>query len=386
MYPPHHLGGYELVWRSAMAHLRAQGHEVRVLTTDFSTRTSAPEDAGTYRELRWYWRDHDWPSISWPARVELERHNHAVLERHMAELRPDVVSWWAMGGMSLSLLERVRRAGPPAVAFVHDDWLSYGPRVDRWTRAFARHRRAAALAERATGVPARVELEHAARFVFVSETTRERARATGLELVDSGIAHSGIDPSFLDPRPVTPWAWRLLYVGRVDERKGVGDAIAALERLPPEATLTIAGSGEAGLEKQLTDMAVKLGVADRVRWLGMRARAELPGVYEAADVVLFPVRWEEPWGLVPLEAMALGRPVIATGRGGSGEYLRDGENALIVPAHDPAAMADAVRRLADDPELAGRLRTGGSGTAATHTETIFNAAALDALTVASSHR
>jgi glycosyltransferase involved in cell wall biosynthesis len=118
----------------------------------------------------------------------------------------------------------------------------------------------------------------------------------------------------------------------------------------------------------------------------MRSRAELPDVYEAADVVLFPVRWEEPWGLVPLEAMALGRPVIATGRGGSGEYLRDGENALIMPAQDPAAMADAVRRLASDPELGGRLRAGGAGTAATHTETIFNAAVLEALTVASSHR
>src|SRR5438067_10123275 len=110
MYPPHHLGGYELVWRSAMDHLRQQGHATRVLTTDFRAHADAPDDPDTFRQLRWYWRDHSWPRLSWLDRWRLERHNHAVLERHLRELRPDVVSWWAMGGMSLSLIEQVRRA------------------------------------------------------------------------------------------------------------------------------------------------------------------------------------------------------------------------------------------------------------------------------------
>ena len=96
----------------------------------------------------------------------------------------------------------------------------------------------------------------------------------------------------------------------------------------------------------------------------MRSRGELPDIYAGSDVVLFPVRWQEPWGLVPLEAMALGRPVIATGQGGSGEYLRDQENCLLVPPGDPRAIAAAVRRLADDPQLRARIRTGGLATAA----------------------
>jgi glycosyltransferase involved in cell wall biosynthesis len=85
------------------------------------------------------------------------------------------------------------------------------------------------------------------------------------------------------------------------------------------------------------------------------------------------VRWEEPWGLVPLEAMASGCPVIATGRGGSGEYLVDGENCLLVSAEDPAALATAVSRLAESPELRRRLRAGGAETAPRHTERVFNA-------------
>jgi glycogen synthase len=379
LYPPHHLGGYELAWRSAIRHLRASGHDARVLTSDFRTQTPERDDPDTFRELRWYWKDHTWPRIGWRGRVALERHNAAVLERHLAELRPQVVSWWAMGGMSLGLIERVRRAGLPAVAFVHDDWLLYGPRVDRWTRRFQGRPRLAAIAEGVTGLPARVDFERAARYVFVSEAVRARARADGYQLADSDVSHSGIDPSYLDPRPTRPWSWRLLYVGRIDERKGVADAVAALAELPESATLTIAGSGEQRLMERLRDQAVRLGVADRIEQLGMRSRAELPDIYAAADAVLFPVRWHEPWGLVPLEAMALGRPVIATGQGGSGEYLRDAENCLLVPPGQPSAIARAIRRLAAEPELRSRLRAGGLQTAGDLTETAFNEAVLDAL-------
>jgi glycosyltransferase involved in cell wall biosynthesis len=77
--------------------------------------------------------------------------------------------------------------------------------------------------------------------------------------------------------------------------------------------------------------------------------------------------------------MALARPVIATGRGGSGEYLRDGANCLIVPPEDPPAIAAAVRRLGGDPALRERLREGGLQTAQGHTETVFNEAVREAL-------
>jgi glycosyltransferase involved in cell wall biosynthesis len=362
-----------------MAHLRGRGDVVRVLTTDYRTQTAVADEPGTFRELRWYWRDHAWPRTGWRERIGLERHNAAVLDRHLAELRPDVVTWWAMGGMSLGLLERVRRAGVPAVAFVHDDWMTYGPAVDQWIRPFRRRPRLASLAERVTGIPTRVALDGAARYVFVSETVRMHARAAGYALSGSQIAHSGIDPAYLDPRPERDWGWRLLYVGRLDERKGVLDAVAALATLPHEATLTVAGNGDRRLEQQLRDLARKLEVEGRVHLLGMCPRAALPDVYAAADALVFPVRWEEPWGLVPLEAMALGRPVIATGRGGSGEYLQDQRNCLIVPPGDPAAIARAVGRLAADPTLRTRLRAGGGETARRHTEHGLNTAVGEAV-------
>ena len=93
-------------------------------------------------------------------------------------------------------------------------------------------------------------------------------------------------------------------------------------------------------------------------------RDALAGVYAGADALLFCVEWPEPFGLVPLEAMAVGTPVVATGTGGSAEYLRDGENCLLVEPGDADARSPrAVRRLAGDPELraaaaGGRARDG----------------------------
>ena len=110
---------------------------------------------------------------------------------------------------------------------------------------------------------------------------------------------------------------------------------------------------------------------------------ELQRLYARAAVVVCPSR-REGFGVACLEAMAHGRPVVATGRGGSGEYLRDGENALLFEAGDPDALAAAVDRLADDRDLRQRLLAGGLATAERHTETVFNETVLLELTAAAS--
>lgn len=381
MYPPHHFGGYELVWQSAMRAARDAGHEVRVLTTDLDTGASGEDDPGVFRELRWSWRDHGFPALGIRRRVALERHNARVLDRHLDELRPDVVSWWSMGGMSLSMMERVRRRGIPAVAFVHNEWLDYGRKVDGWSYPFAtRFRALAPIAERVTGVPARLDLGAAARYVFVSDVTRRRnIELGGVALESTGVAHSGIDPAFIDPQPEQPWRWRMLYVGRLDERKGVRTAVEALAQLPGEASLTIVGGWDEDERRRLSELAERARVAERVVFAGQRSRDELRAAYRDCDAVVFPSIWEEPWGLVPLEAMGQGRPVVATGRGGSGDYLRDGENALLFEAGDAGALAAGVERLAADPALRARLREGGLATAPQYTEDHFNQAVLDEL-------
>ena len=175
--------------------------------------------------------------------------------------------------------------------------------------------------------------------------------------------HPGIDERFLNPAPSRAWASRLLYVGRLDRQKGVDTAIWALTELAPETTLDIWGTGEDRYQREMEALAERLGLGDRVRFHGFADTADLPGIYAAADAVVFPVRWDEPFGLVPLEAMGVGRPVVTTARGGAAEYLRDGDNALVFAADDASGLARCVRRLADDGALRERLRVGGERTA-----------------------
>ena len=380
MYPPHHQGGYELIWQSADDHLRSNGHEVRVLTTTHrEPGIEASDEGDVHRELRWYWRDHGFPPISLRRRIELERANANVLDRHLADFEPDAIGWWAMGGMSLSLIERARRAGLPAAGFVCDDWMTYGPRVDAWTRAFDRPV-LRSLVGRLTGMPVRLDLDAAGPWVFLSDFIR-RAAVERWGLSDTEVAHDGVDAALFRPAEPREWSWRLAYVGRVDPRKGVELAIRSLTHLPDAATLEVVGGGDAEYLAELGRLAADLGLSDRVRFAGPVAREELPDRYSDADAILFPVLWEEPWGLVPLEAMAVGVPVIASGRGGSGEYLRDGENCLLFdPDRGPAALAAEVQRLAATDETRAALREAGFETSRGIKESDFEKAVEAALT------
>lgn len=382
VYPPHHLGGYEIIWRGAMRHLRREGHRARILTTGYrrpEVDVDAPEDPDVHRELDWYWRDHEWRSLGPLARYRLEQRNATVLDRHLDELLPDVITWWPVGGMSLGLIERARRARVPSLLFVLDPWLSYGPQHDLWNRMWARLGPVATLADRLTGLPTRVDYAAAGRWVFCSRTMRGQALAAGLHEADSTILTPGVESAYLNAAPEheePPWRWRLLYIGRVVEQKGVATAIESLALLPAQATLRIVGEGDRRYRLRLERLAARLSVSNRISFEPPRRREELQDVYRESDAVVFPVEWPEPWGLVPLEAMALGRPVVATGRGGSGEYLSHGRNSLIYNAGSPAGLAAALRTLAGDGELRERLRRGGYETAAEHGEDAFNRGAL----------
>lgn len=386
MYPPHHQGGYEIVWQAAMREARARGHEVRVLVSQHrESAAPAEQDPDVHRTLRWYWdwERHEFPQLGAAARIRLERANAAELRRHLSGFRPDVVSWWSMGSMSLSLIEAVRRAGLPALFAVHDDWLGYGFKADQWIRVWRGWRNVVApIAERVIGIPTFVDIPAAGRLVFNSAYTRDHARALGVDVDGSIVVTPGVDERFLDAAPVAPWRWRLAYVGRLDRQKGVDTAVEALARLPAEATLVICGTGDEGYVDELREQARRLGVDGRVTFTGFASAETVRATYAEADAVVFPVRWDEPFGLVPLEAMGVGRPVVATARGGATEFLEDEVNVLEFPSDDAAALAEQIGRLAANPALRDRLRAGGTRTAAQHSMGVFAGRMVDELEAA----
>ena len=358
------------MWGAAMAHARSLGHTVRVLVSDHrESGIDGEVDPDVHRTLRWYWdqRRYEFPRLSPLERLRIEHHNAEELARHLREFQPDVVAWWSMGCMSLSLIERVRRAGIPAVFVVHDNWLVYGPEFDQWLRMWRGRRRALApIAQRLLTVPTSVDFGRAGRFVFNSRYTLNRARETGLS-APAAVVYPGIDARFVDSLAPHPWRWRLVYVGRIDRHKGVDTAVRALAQLPLAAELSIWGTGDEGYVAEMRRLAGDLGVGQRVRFEGWVDADGLAKAYDDADVVVFPVRWEEPFGLVPLEAMGVGRAVVTTARGGTGEFIRDGQNALVFEPDDAESLAAAVRRLAGDEQLRTRLRTAGRDTAARYT-------------------
>jgi glycosyltransferase involved in cell wall biosynthesis len=266
----------------------------------------------------------------------------------------------------------------PAVGVVGDEWLVWGPKVDAWQRLCRKLHAAAPLAGRLARLPATVDFEHAAIWLFNSEEVRDRSLAAG-PLAHARVEHPGIDDTLFRPVPARDdWSGRLLYLGRLDERKGVHVAIEALALLP-KATLKIQGGGDPVYFERLIHRAAEEDVVDRVEFTS-EPRERLAELYAEADAVLFPVQWDEPWGLVPLEAMAVGRPVIATGTGGSAEYLSHEHNCLIYePRGDAAELARAVERLASDASLRERLRDGGLRTAPHFTERRYNEAIARAL-------
>lgn len=145
----------------------------------------------------------------------------------------------------------------------------------------------------------------------------------------------------------------LLVPGRLHESKGLDVMLRALARLP-EAYLWLAGEGpaRAGLEA----LACRLGVGERVRFLGWRA--DRGALFRAADVVVFPSRYE-PFGTVSLEAWAYDRPLVAADAAGPAGLVAPGVDALLVPREDDAALAAAIRRVLEEPGLAGRLVAAG---------------------------
>ena len=164
------------------------------------------------------------------------------------------------------------------------------------------------------------------------------------------------------PRP--PGMHRIVCVTRMVERKGVGNVVAALPDVP-DAELVIAG-GTAPEElvrdpeyQRLVALAEELGVAERVRFTGRLERGDVPPLLRSADVVTC-VPWYEPFGIVPLEAMACGIPVVGSAVGGLLDTVVHGETGVHVPPRRPDRIAEALNELLPDAERRKALGRAGA--------------------------
>lgn len=201
----------------------------------------------------------------------------------------------------------------------------------------------------------------ASRIVAVSESTRRALAEQGypqglIEVVPNGIRLDGdharpADLGLPDGVPVVG------EIARLCEVKGQRELIAALPRLPGVQALLVGEDLEAGgaFRRRLEEQADELGVRDRVVFAGYRPADE---VFPALDVFVLP-SWTEGMPITVLEAMAHGKPVVATPVGGTAEVVVHGETGLLVPPRDPERLAEAIGRILADPELGRRFGEAG---------------------------
>jgi D-inositol-3-phosphate glycosyltransferase len=204
-----------------------------------------------------------------------------------------------------------------------------------------------------------------ARVVATATEEVDELVALGAEAGDVVVVPCGVDVDHFRPDgelargmwpqpPTGEWRYRLLSLGRMVPRKGVDDIVRALAAVP-DASLVIAGGparehlDDDAEHARLLALARSAGVADRVSFVGRVSRAEAPALIRSADVVVC-APWYEPFGIVPLEAMACGRPVVGTAVGGLRDTVVDGETGVLVAPQEPDALAAALRELLPDPD------------------------------------
>jgi glycosyltransferase involved in cell wall biosynthesis len=182
-------------------------------------------------------------------------------------------------------------------------------------------------------------------------------RRLGLPRDRASVVPCGVDTSVF-----TPHGWvaprskrpRLLVLGRLVERKGQEDAVRALRAVPDAELVVVGGPPVDAVDadpevRRLRAIAETEGVADRLVFAGSVPRDDVPAWVRSADVVLA-VPWYEPFGITPLEAMACGRPVVATAVGGLVDTVVGGVTGDLVPPRDPERLGETLAALLADDE------------------------------------
>jgi glycosyltransferase involved in cell wall biosynthesis len=342
----------------------ARGHEVDVLAPAWRGHRTQSEGSGgepgpTVRRFRYA-----------PSRWERLTHEETVpdrLQRHPAYALL-VPGYLASGVAAAARLGRARRYD-----VVHVHWaVPHG--LAGW--AAARAGRRAALVTTFYGAeirwaekrfpPARAFLRwycRRSRLVAISESTRAMiapyAGDQPIEVIPYGVP---LPPAEEIPPVQTADPPRILFVGRLVARKGVDrllEALAGLRVRPWRLEIVGFGPERDPLERR----AAELGIADRVEFLGRVTSAELVAAYRRAACFVLPATLDERadtegLGVVLLEAMSYGVPVVATRRGGIVDVVDDGKTGILVE-DDPGALADAIAPLLEDPDRGRTLGRAG---------------------------
>ena len=170
---------------------------------------------------------------------------------------------------------------------------------------------------------------------FISESAKSQAM---INFPKSRVVYNGID---LDDFKFGNGGDHFIWIARVNKHKGIENAIAAAEKLG--VRLTLAGRIDP-TQQDYFDTVIKPHLNDKITFIGELSQSQLPEFYGSATALLYPIEWEEPFGLVVAEAMACGTPVIAYRRGSMPELIEDGKTGFVIDS-DIDLLAEKMKEV-----------------------------------------
>lgn len=372
LFPPHVLGGYEILCHQVCERLSAHGHELSVLTSDHGCAQGEEGFSADYpvsRVLKLYepFATNPGGQGSIPRKQRkrqriVARENGLETTAAIDTFAPDIIFIWSQLRLTLGSTRAARRSGLP-VLYTFNDMHPTGMVSAPWEwslRGIYRY-----LADNI----AFPEISWRGLFPIhstcISEQLKRDMIAAGMRIENSEVIYQGI-PVEKFPLKENPGSLsdpvRVLYTGQLHDYKGVHtllDAIGLLEKRSglPEFELSLIGEGPESYKQKLRSQIAELKTS--VTMMGRLPHQELPAQYRSHDLFVFPSEWPEPFGLTHLEAMGSGLPVISTTSGGHGEFLVDQENCLAFEKANASELAACLERLMTEPELALRLAQAG---------------------------
>jgi glycosyltransferase involved in cell wall biosynthesis len=362
LYPPDVLGGAEIVVEHMVHGLRAAGHEVAVMATVAPSRAGREEVEGVpvhrVSSANLYWVG----KVSRRSRVLkllwhfIDLWNPVMYRRVRALFRAekfDVVHTHNLPGFSLAVWAAARTEGLPVVHTTHDHSLTCvrSIRMTRQGRVCERPCMGCAVRGRwfcqlsrsvnAVVAPTRFVLDRHLELGFFPRAVSA--------VVPWGVPLLEPTPHRFRGNPGAPI--RFLYIGGLRPYKGIDNVLDAFRRAPGlRASLDIAGAGE------LAGACAEAASDPRIRFHGFVTGEQKTELFRSSDVLLFPSLCWEAFGLVALEALSYGVPVLASRTGGIPELIEEGRTGFLVEPGDPAALARGMARLAAAPAVAESMR------------------------------
>lgn len=377
LYPPFYIGGYEIMCKTIVDGLKEKGHDIKVLTSSYGSKTIEKEK-DILRVLSFDISCNKWKANNPFLLYRQTKNDLNQFNKVMKEYKPALVYIWGMYGISKRILNEVQKYKVPILFDLHDEWLAnnYEKLDDLWIDYWkgTPKKQISKIVKVILGKCCKwqdleksfsIPKELFKRAIFVSEDLKNRYIQKGVIFEESKVIYNGI-PFELFTRNVDKSKesaiFKLLFVGQVAEHKGVHTILKGLDVLRTlnyNVELTIVGTGSKKYMDQLHKMAKELNITNYIHFVGKKERNQLSEIYNNHDCFVSSSEWPESFILTILEAMACGLPVITTATGGTKEIARHQENATVYTPGDSQDLANKIEELIKNRKLAERIRENG---------------------------